>query len=107
MHIVRLPTIINCPTLVKQLQPAESPVTNNEFHRVIIGNIIIALFVGRGSSHSSNRDLNIVGYTMPDKCKYSEKDFGIGCVSYGDMLTIGYPTEVGNKKIGLECLSYL
>ncbi|WP_199610021.1 hypothetical protein [Flocculibacter collagenilyticus] len=78
------------------------PVTNNEFHRVIIGKIIIALFVGRGSRHSSNRDLNIVGYTMPDKCKYSEKDFVIGCVSYGDMLTIGYPTEFGNRKVDIN-----
>ena len=78
------------------------PVTDNEFHRVIIGNMTIALFVGRGSKHSSNRDLNIVGYTMPSKCKYSEKDFGIGCVSYGDMLTIGYPTEFGNKKRDLN-----
>lgn len=78
------------------------PVTNNEFHRVIIGKIIIAIFVGRGSRHSPNRDLNIVGYTMPDKCKYSEKGFVIGCLSFGDMLTIGYPTEFGNKKLDLN-----
>ncbi|WP_286741670.1 hypothetical protein [Pseudoalteromonas sp. UBA2102] len=78
------------------------PVKNNEFHRVIIGNIIIALYVGRGSKHNSDRDINIVAYDMPDNCKYSSSGLFTGSVSYGDMLTIGYPTSFGNRKTDLN-----
>jgi len=69
---------------------------------VIIGNIIIALYVGRGSKHNSDRDINIVAYDMPDNCKYSSSGLFTGSVSYGDMLTIGYPTEFGNRKVDLN-----
>ncbi|KID55523.1 hypothetical protein JF50_20155 [Pseudoalteromonas luteoviolacea] len=73
------------------------PVPKDEFHRVCLDGLIFSLSVGKGYPNSNVRDLVITGYRSPSYCVHKSTEYALGCVSYGDMLKITYPSPLSRR----------
>jgi hypothetical protein len=82
------------------------PVPDDEFHRIILGQMILSLCVGKKSNPDNKRDLYIAGYRQPSRCKHSTKDLVLGGVSFGDVLMLALPQAFGNSKKTTDFSSY-